>query len=825
MKPTAKKIFSALLLSLAATCLPAQSPFGNLPLWFEAAGSREFTARGAHAEFTVTERGAKFTLQKPGGKPSVCTMQFVGAGPAGISGVQPLTAKINRLFGSHPGQWQMGVPVFGRVQLENVYPGVDVVFYGNQEMLEYDFYIAAGADVSAIALRFAGAEKVSVNPQGSLVIRMSGGEVIQHPPVAYQTVRNARQEVTVRYRMLDRQTVAFVVGAHDRTLPLVIDPVVSYASFFGGNRGDTAWAVAVNPGDSSIYIAGQTFSSQFSNDMPFSTTGAPDASYGGGKWAGDAFVARFDSSGTNLIYATYLGGSQDDAAYALAVDAAGNAYVAGSTASSNFPIINPFPGGGRIHGPRTPQLNKFPTDAFVAQLDPSGSNLLYSTFIGGNSAEVAYGIALDPANNAYITGFTYSTNFPVTPDAFQDQLACSNTVYFNANAFVSKIGAGDGSLAYSTYLGGTNFDVGRAVAFNNNRLFIAGYTFSTNFPATNILAGFDRLNGNTRTNKNYKHTGISDAFVTAFDASGASLAMLYSSFLGGTNNDVANAIAADAAGNAYVAGHTMSTNFPVTPTNAPWLTSAFVYTNDFKKHFKLATNAFLTKIAWDGSQPSIGYSTMFGGKGVNVANGLALDAAGNAYVAGSANCTNFPVTPDNLVWPLTATNSSKKKNDQHLSDVFVMAFNPDCTALLYSGYLGGRDSDYGNAITVDASGVATIVGQTLSTNFPTVNPGQTFRNGTNDMFVAQILPDAPPTLTIAPLASASAVQAKVAGQAPAAVRLKWRTFPVGYGLETCGDITRTNWQVVPQHPAYTNGWYQLDFTPTGSVQFFRLRKP
>jgi hypothetical protein len=806
--------------------------FGSMPLWFEGSAESGFTARGLASQFTVSSAGTEFTLMKPTGENATCRMQFLGASPASqMSGLQPLSGKISRFDGGQPQNWHLGLATCAQVQMSEVYPGINVIFYGNQNVLEYDFNLAAGADASQIAIIFSGAEKLSLTKDGSLVIHLHAGDIVQHAPIAYQIVNGLRREVHANYRLLNSHTATFALGSYDRNLPLVIDPLLTYSTYFGGNYGDAATAIAVNPTDGSIYIAGQTYSTKVSNNIPFASSDAFDTNYNKGKFTGDAFVARFDSTGTNLIYATYLGGSDDDGALALAVDAAGNAFVAGFTSSTNFPTTNAF--SSNINSARAGSLRVYPVDAFVAELNPSGDSLVYSTYLGGNSMDTAYGLAIDAADNAYVTGFTYSTNFPVTPNAFQPTLQCSNSVYYNANAFVSVIPAGGGSLAYSTYLGGTNFDEARAIAYNNGRVFVTGFTSSTNFPATNFLADFKFLNGNENQYTNSKKSAInlsSDAFVTAFNASSpSSLTMVYSTLLGGTNNDVAHAIAADAAGNAFVAGYTMSTNFPYTTTNVPDLTDSFVHTNDFKKHFTWATNGFLTQIKWDGASPSIGYSTMFGGRGVNVANGVALDADGNAYVVGSAGCTNFPVTTNLIYPPLTSTNNSKKKGDSktRLSDAVIIVFNADASQLLFSAYLGGKENDYGNAIAVDAAGNAYLAGQTLSTNFPTVNPWQSNRTGTNDMFIAKISADELLPLSILPTPAPN-IAAKVGGWTglppTAGVTLRWRTAASNQ-LESATDITRPNWHAVSRSPVFTNGWYQLQVPATNVVEFFRLRRP
>jgi len=399
-------------------------------------------------------------------------------------------------------------------------------------------------------------------------------------------------------------------------------------------------------------------------------------------------------------------------------------------------------------------------------LNPDGSRLVYSTYLGGSSMDAAFGITLDDVGDAYVTGYTFSTNFPCTTDtAYQPSLACTNTFYINANAFVAEISPGGTNLNYSTYLGGTNFDQGRAIAYSNGKLFVAGYTASTNFPVLNYLPAMKSVYTNIFTNTvnhvlktnvvvwtNYFNGGLlngttnkynlaSDAFVAAFTVtSPTNLSLLYSTFLGGSNEDRANGIAADANGNAYVVGYTCSTNFPNT---VPDVTSSYVHTNGI--NYVVATNAFLTKIGWDGTNASITYSAMFGGRGRDIANGIALDPLGNAYVVGSASSTNFPVTPSNIGGNLSATNHYVK--NQYKTDVFVIAFSADASALLYSSYIGGVDNDFGNAIAMDQFANAYVTGQTLSTNFPatidsptSVSALQSRRNGTNDMFISIISP-------------------------------------------------------------------------------------
>ena len=758
----------AVAVNLFALTPPSQTPVAPAPapFYFEAcpgpAGSpAQFVARGRDYLFLISPAGVQLNLQKTDAtaqKNSSRTvrLQFMGAGSqVQIQGADELPGKINYLVGNNPAQWHTGLATFARLQVEQLYPGVNLVYYGNQRQLEYDFTVAPGADPEAIKIRFEGMDKISIGAQGELILTLGGDEILQPAPMIYQMVEGARKTVAGGYHLLDAHTVAFRIGQYDHELPLVIDPILSYSTYFGGNSSDTAWSIALDT-NGFIYVAGQTLSTQINATNQFSTPGAFRTNYQGGVQVGDAFVAKFDNLGTNLIYLTYLGGSGDDAAYGLAVDAGGHAYVAGATDSANFPIKNGI--YTNISGTLNPHLGLYPADGFVAELDPSGSNLVYSTYLGGVNADAAYGIALDSSNNAYVTGFTYSTNFPTTPNAFQKHLSVTNwayQAYFNANAFVTEISAGGSNLIYSSYLGGTNFDQGTSITVDNsNYVYVTGFTASTNFPTTNAifeqlvqtnLSGTNQvlitnffngslLNGATNLTSTY------DAFVAKFAPSCTSL--VYSTFLGGTNYDMANHIAVDGAGNAYVTGWTVSTNFPDTVTGLTNLYNGL--TNNLIGFFPYITNAFLTQITWTGTNAAIGYSAVFGGTnfGIDVGYGVALDPSGNVFVVGASSTTNFPMF--NTPGLLGTTNAGG-------SDAFVIAFNTNCSAILYSGYLGGSGNDYGYGIAVDSFTNVYIAGTTFSPNFPVFNARQTSLNGPSDAFLAKIgWTVLPPVITTEP---------------------------------------------------------------------------
>ena len=471
---------------------PLPAGLGHLPLYFEAgsdptAGPASFVTRGCNYQFSLSPTKARIALSKIGVKPAEVRMIFAGANPgAQISGDTELRGKINYLIGNNPAKWHTGVATFARVRVERLYPGINLVYYGNQRQLEYDFTVAPGANPDAIKIHFDGVDKISIGPREELILAVGASEIRQPAPVIYQMISGQRQAINGRYRLVDAHTVAFAIGEYNHQLPLVIDPVLSFSTYFGGNSSDTAWAIALDT-NGFIYVAGQTLSTRMSatNAAPFSTPGALQTNYAGGSLFGDAFVAKFDNQGSNLIYLTYLGGNGDDLAASLALDNSGDVYLTGSTSSANFPtttnaLYRKIGGVSSSAG--------YLIDAFVAELDSSGSSLVYSTYLGGSSMDGGSSIAVDSSNNVYVTGFTYSTNFPTTSNAFQKQLACPNSVYFNANAFIAEISAYGTNLLYSSYFGGTNFDVGEGITIDgSNNIYVTGFTASTNFPTTNAV--------------------------------------------------------------------------------------------------------------------------------------------------------------------------------------------------------------------------------------------------------------------------------------------------------------------------------------------------
>jgi hypothetical protein len=786
---------------------PASALAAGLPLFFEpnrpeAGGG--FVARGGHYQFLIAPAEAFLVLRKTSGpmptsplernqltlprkvETRAVRVRFLRGDPgARIAGEQKLPGQINYLVGNDPARWRTQLSTYSRVRVEQVYPGIDLLYYGNQDQLEYDFEISPRVDPATIALRFEGADKVSVNAEGELVLALGEDEIRQPRPVIYQIVGGVRRPVSGGYTLRDSRTVAFTLGSYDRELPLVIDPVLTYSSYFGGNLGDNILAIKLNPADNSVYVAGQILSTIFT--FPLAPGFQP--TFGGGELNGDAFVARLDATLTNLIYFTYLGGSGNDGGLDLALDAAGDAFLTGFTDSTNFPVANAiFP---NIGGTFDTRFQAFPTDAFLAELNAAGSALVYSTYLGGSDAEVAGGVAVDPAGNAYVTGYTSSTNYPTTNALVFHLAGTTNNVLNrwagNHDAFVTKVSPGGSSLVYSTYLGGTNNDEGQGiVADAAGFAYVTGYTTSTNFPVTNALAGGTLLNRST-------NRPGQDGFLARIDPGGVILDS--STYFGGTNSDAGFRIVIDDAGALYVTGPTSSGDYPNTATNVAGLRNGTVGTN-----LSFNTDAFLTKFAYAGNTPSIVYSALFGGSINDTGWALALDGATNVYVIGITVSTNFPS------WN---TNGSLSGTRTGGSDLFVTAFNADASALLYSAYLGGSADDFGYGIAVDASGTAYIAGRTLSTNFPVVNALQGSREGLNDGIIARITQTSPTLTTF---------------QQGSELFVRWRAFAPEFHVESTPQLVAPNWSFLAAAPPPTNGWHTVRIDTTNSGAFFRLKQ-
>ena len=730
------------------------SAYGKLPIRFEINEGQvgtevKFIARGGGYKLYFTAEGPIIALQRRKPRKSVSAasesalirLHMVGSIPSPeISLGEELPGATNYFIGRDPAAWRTNIKSYDRIRYANVYPGVDLVYHGNQQELEYDFDIAPGADPNRIEMSFDGAERLEINGDGQLLIHMSTGDVILRRPMAYQEVTGDRREVPVRYVLTEQRTVRFAAGDYDVHQPLVLDPVLAYSTYLGGSDlGEVEVDAIAVDSSGSTYVTGYTFST----DFPI-TNGFQSSLRGRGE---DAFVTKLNPSGNQVVYSTYLGGNGMDYAYGVAVDSTGNAYIAGWTNSANFPVANAFQSSLAGND-----------DAFVTKLNSSGNQLIYSSYFGGSGPDYAYGIAVDSSGSVYFTGNTWSTDFPIA-NAFQSSLAG------NDDAFVTKLNPSGNALAYSTYLGGSNRDSGVRIAVDSSgNVYFTGDTSSTNFPIANA---FQRSLG-----------GNEDAFVAKLNPAGSALE--YSTYLGGYGNEGVGGIAVDPSGSAYISGATTSVDFPVV--------NAFQSLPNVLNLLNGIYTAFVTKLNPSGN--TLMYSTYLGGSGGDGARGIAVDSDGNAYVAGWTNSPDFPL--------VNALQSAFGGG----GDAFVTKLNASGNALLYSTSLGGSKNDVGTGIALDSSGNAYVGGYTASSNFPTKSAFQSSSQAcrlhqqdafttpvisTCHGFVAKILGNPPSAPTLSSISPNSGIAGTTVR-----VTLTGTVFGPGITVNAEGGITVSN---------------------------------
>ncbi|MGH9768337.1 MAG: SBBP repeat-containing protein [Blastocatellia bacterium] len=714
--------------------------FGKLPLSFEANHGQtrqtaDFIARGIGCTILLNATEAVLAPKNDAGgkeksnagKPSArnqpqamaaIRMKLLNAeaGPADATGL--LEGKSNYFIGNDPKEWRTDIPNYSRVRYRGVYPGIDVVYYGNQRRIEYDFVVSPHSDPNQIRLALEGAEKMAIDEQGDLALDIGGEQLRMRAPVIYQETNGARRQIAGRYILLDNNSpfptphsplptpvVGFQIGDYDANETLVIDPVLEYSTFYGGGGIDIAYGIAIDR-QGSVYITGQTFSLDFPAKNPFSTML---------NGASDAFVAKLNPQGNAIVFSTYIGGrNPGDRGWAIAVDPAGNVYFTGETTSLNFPTHNAaqpnFRGG---------------VDGFVTKLNIQGNELLYSTYLGGSLPDAAYSIALDRFDNAHITGRTESSNFP-TKNPLQAGLRGQR------DAFVTKLSA-NGEVLFSTYLGGEpsapgglDEEAGYGVALDVlQNVYVTGYTTSPNFPLAQPIQG--------------AFGGGEDAFVAKLNSTGSTL--IYSTYLGGARADNGRGIAVDGFGNAYVTGYTLSSDFP--------------RVNALQPVYGGSGDGFVAKL--NGAGTALIYSTFLGGSG-DENSGLALeftpscaiavDTLGQAYVTGKTASQDFPVAR-----PI-------QPGLQGDTDAFVAKLDPAGSALIFSTYLGSTFTgvngfdERGLGIAVNSAGGVFVTGQMLKNDLLTVGPVQNgYGGGLSDAFIAKVT--TPDIVTIAPVSAAS----------------------------------------------------------------------
>jgi hypothetical protein len=689
----------------------------------QARTSARFLSRGRGYTLALSGEGASLSLSLEGSRqpasdarkrstrarargaaakaPTTVRMRLVDSNPAAkVVGAEKQRGVVNYLLGRDRRRWRTHVPTYAKVKYEGVYPGVDLVFYGTEGQLEYDFLVAPGADPAPILLSASGAERVELAPNGDLLLHVPGGVLTQHKPFAYQLVDGEKRPVPAEFVLQSQPAaavgsepsavdprdegspsedhrpkpalVSFRLARYDAALPLVIDPTLAFSTYLGGTDSETASAIAVDAsGD--VYAAGFTLST----DFPTAGGGYDETKTASDR---DAYITKLSGDDNSMIYSTYLGGSDEEFCSAIAADATGRAYIAGETRSADFPTEAAYQAA-----PSSAQ------DAFVTRLSADGSSLGYSTYLGGTEYDAAAGIAVDSSGAAYVTGTSISANFPT-----QNPLL-SYPGGSVQNGFLTKLAADGQSLVYSTYLGGTGDDSGTAVAVGaGGSVCVTGYTNSDDLVTVNASQA--------------ARAGAFDLFVQEFAPSGGSL--LRSTYLGGSGYDLGYGAAVGSDGAIYVTGRTSSDNFPLVN---PLFT---------QPGGSSASNAFAAKIRPDGA---LGYSTYLGGSDDDAGSGLAVDATGAAYVTGMTRSSDFPTA--------NAIDSTLGGS----ADAFVTKIASSGASLVYSTYLGGSDSDQAVGIALNAEPRAFITGYsfTSAADFPLVNAIDSTA-GSMEAFVASI---------------------------------------------------------------------------------------
>jgi uncharacterized protein (TIGR03437 family) len=688
----------------------------KLPLRFEEGRkpAEKYVAHGAGFSLSLGSRESWLTLQDVTGKRTarVRTALVNANKAAGPAPGKRLPGAANYFVGLRE-DWREDVTGYDSVRYRGVYSGIDLVFHGESKSLEYDFVLAPHADPGAIRFDVTGQRSLAIDGNGDLVVSTGAGEIRWKRPEIYQdsAAGTGRTPVTGSFTLVGTHTVAFQVGTYDRERSLVIDPTLSYSTFLGGGGNEYARGIGLDAAGN-VYIAGGTTTS----NLP--TVSALQTNFGGqtaNAASGDAFVAKFSPSGT-LLYLTYVGGSGDDSAMALAVDPLGNAYITGFTTSANFPTAGaPYQaafgglGGGTVM--RT-------GDAFVAKIAPTGNRLIYSTYVGGSKDDFGLAIAIDGTGAAYITGGTMSANFPVSGTAylktFQGGGGQQPTFTFKmplidaGDAFVAKLDATGSNLLFSTFLGGTLDDVGSTIALDlSSNVYVGGFTLSSNFPTT--AGAYQRQFGGVDPADQFFQTG--DGFIAKIKPDGSGL--VYSTLFGGAGDDYVQSIAVDSTGDVYFTGSSGSSSIPTTAGvfQAAFSGPAFLPNGTENR----IGDAVVGKLNPAGS--AMVYLTWLGGTGNDAGTAIAIDFAGDAYVAGFSDSTNFPVSSD--AFQKTMNGDGGAVQFETFGDAFLSVLDANGAKLIYSTYMGGAKDDLGFGLALDKSDNIYVAGNSYSSNFPT----------------------------------------------------------------------------------------------------------
>jgi Beta-propeller repeat/Abnormal spindle-like microcephaly-assoc'd, ASPM-SPD-2-Hydin len=637
------------------------------------------------------------------GKSTVLAIDLVGAAanPV-IVGEQALSTKVNYFIGRDPSKWRRNIPTYGKIRYRNVYPGIDLIYYGNNHSLEYDFDVAPGADAAQIQFAVKGADMLNVDASGDLVLTTGTRELRFQTPALYQEVKGVRSRVPGSYVLRDRTHVGFEVGSYDNTKLLVIDPVLVYSTFLGGSSDDFSNGIAVDSsGDA--YVVGLTDSPNFPASI---------GSYNPTQFR--MFLTKLDPTGSSLLFADYFGGtSGGDEAYGIALDSSGNAYVAGGATSSDFPVVKAYQSA--LSGS---------ADAFLTKFSADGSSILYSTYLGGSTSQFANSVSVDPAGEAVIAGVAQSTDFPMV-NAYQPSVSADQFGDWGVYGFLTKFASDGMSLVYSTYLAGSALNTSSCVGCfpdsvitsvvtdANGNAYATGYTTTTDFPVTS---------GTFTTT--YPGSNVSDVgFVSKFTSSGG---IAYSTYLGGLSSSILNAIAVDTNGQAYVTGFDIAgDSFPIVTTSICDPSAA------------ACNGAIVAKL--DPTGTSLLYSTFLGTNNNMAGQAIQVDSNGNAFIVGS-----------DVQFDLSSPIEGYAGN----GDIVVAEIDSGATTLLMATFLGGKGWEAAaDSLALDQNGAVYVTGVTQSFDFPVTQSAlQKAWGGQTDAFVTKIDPaTTAPAVTMGPI--------------------------------------------------------------------------
>ncbi|HEY6141509.1 MAG TPA: SBBP repeat-containing protein, partial [Thermoanaerobaculia bacterium] len=708
---------------------------GKLPITFEANQGQtdaavRFISRSPRYTMFLTPTETVLRLRDAGAQNDVVRWHLSGASSAPrIRGEQPLETRTNYFRGNDRRNWRTDVENFAQVRYERVYPGVDLVFRGNQRQVEYDFTLAPNANPKQIRFAFDGVDSMTVGNDGALVLRTPHGQLVQSPPLAYQEIGGRRRIVDARYRVSGK-SVGFALGSYDRGKPLVIDPVLAWSTYLGGSIEDYAFALAVD-GSGNVYVTGTAGSADFPTVNPI---------YGTKGYDWDVFVAKINAAGTAVVYSTYLSANGwNEYGTGIAVDSSGNAYVTGGTNATDFPgvtagSIQPSFGGSGSN-----------RDAFAVKINAAGNAIVWATYLGGAGDDIADAITVDSSGNTYVAGMTEGSIPWIGAGAIQSTYAGG---YYDA--FVIKIDT-SGAKVWSTYLGGSGDDYVEGIRIDGSgNAWIGGSTSSTSWPG---------VGGGSLQSSN---AGSNDVALTEINAAGTAIS--YATFLGGSGYDYLTGLVLDGSGNIYAAGYTDSTSFP-------GVTGSSIQPSNGGSY-----DAWVAKLG--SGATSITWATFLGGSSWDEAMKLDVDGSGNVYLNGSTGSTDFPVS--------NAIQSTFGGGDD---DVVAAKINAAGTAIVWSTYLGGNDVDqsYGGAL--DSAGNYFVTGFTASNPFPGTSGSAiqpTYGGGSFDAFVVKIGNSASPSLSsINPTSGVPGTQVTLSGSGFGAVQ---GTGSVWLGNKLAGSI-------------------------------------